>query len=306
MPREVAIVGATGRQGGAVARAMAASGWRVRAVTRDPKVRRPASLRDEGMTAVHADLFDAASLTSAFEGCEAAFGVTNFWEHGYEGERAQGRNIIQAARDAGVGHLVFSSVGATDRTAGLGITHFDAKREIEREIIASGLAWTILRPVTFLENFRSELYRRAIAKGGVVRFGFSPGRTFQMVAMRDIAAFALLAFDGDKRVQGRATEIASDSFKMEEFAQALSEAAQRNVRYRQLSPALLQLIASFIEVTKSQARYKTGRSTITQFAWNNRDPQGGWAADIERLRGIHPSLLRMREWVAGFDWRRLN
>jgi uncharacterized protein YbjT (DUF2867 family) len=306
MSREVAVIGATGRQGGAVARVMAASGWRVRAVTRDSTSRKLALLRDHKVTVVRADLFDTASLTAALEGCEAAFGVTNFWEHGYLGELTQGRNIIQAARDASVGHLVFSSVGGTDRTAGLGITHFDAKREIERELTASGLAWTILRPVTFLENFRSELYRRAIAKGGVLRFGFSPGRRFQMVAMRDIAAFALLAFEGDKRVQGKATEIASDSFKMEEFAQALSEAAQRNVRYRKLSPALLQLIASFIEITKSQARYKAGRSLIAQFAWNNHDPQGGWAADIERLRGIHPSLLRMREWVAGFNWRQLD
>jgi uncharacterized protein YbjT (DUF2867 family) len=284
---------------------MLQNGWQVRALTRHPKGAAAVALARLGATPVYADMSDPHSLLQAFAGCQSVFAVTEFWEHGFDAEYLHGRNLIAAALKARVDHFVFSSVGGTDRTRGLGITHFDSKAKIEADLLNSGLNWTVLRPVTFLENFRTPRYRRTIANGGTLYFGFAAGKRFQFVAMDDLAHFAKLAFDGDPRVRGKATEIASDSFTMEAFAEALSSASGQQLRYRCLSPFAMRLIALFIDVSGRQAVYRAGRSLIPQFAWNNTDPNGGWSANVDELRSIHPQLMTMKEWVRKFDWRKI-
>lgn len=300
--KTVAVAGATGRQGGAVARLMLRNGWQVRALTRHPKGAAAEALARLGAKPTFADMSDPQSLAQAFAGCEAVFAVTEFWEHGFDAEYLHGRNLIAAALKAKIGHFVFSSVGGTDRTRGLGIAHFDSKAKIEADLVDSGLSWTILRPVTFLENFRTPRYLRTIAHGGALYFGFVSGKRFQFVAMDDLAHFAAMAFNDDPRVRGKATEIASDSFTMEELAEALSGASGKRLHYRCLSPFAMRVISLFIRLSGRQAVYRAGPSLIPQFAWNNADPNGGWNANIGELRSIHPQLVTMRQWVQKFDW----
>ena len=173
--RTVLVCGSTGRQGGAVSRRLLRDGWEVHALTRRPDAAPARALARAGARVVTGDLDDPGSLRRALDGVGTVFGVTEFWEHGLAAELRQGRGLIDAARQAGVERFVFSSVGATERTEGLGISHFDAKRAIEAHLRASGLDWTIVRPVTFFENFVSPRYRRAICERGVVQFAFAPG-----------------------------------------------------------------------------------------------------------------------------------
>lgn len=300
----VAVLGATGRQGGAVARRLLDRGWRVRALTRRPAGPEAKELEALGAEARRADLGLPDSLEAAFRGVDGAFLVTDFWEHGLRSEVRQGVAAIDAAARAGVRHLVFSSVGGTDRTESLGIAHFDGKRRIERHLARSGVPFTIIRPVTFLENFVSARYRAAIALRGVFEFCIEPSKPFQMVAMRDVGVFVEKAFANPTAYEGRAIELASDRCTMLEFAGMLGDHLGRPVRYRHVGPAMQRLLALAFVLTRSVGRYKAGPSLVTQFRWNNASPTGGWDADIDRLRELHPGLMTIREWIRGVDWRR--
>jgi uncharacterized protein YbjT (DUF2867 family) len=301
--RLVAVLGATGRQGGAVARRLLGRGWRVRALTRRPGGLEARALAALGAEVHEADLDSPASLEAAFHDAHGAYLVTDFWEHGLAAEVRHGANAIDAATRAGIRHLVFSSVGGTDRTEGLGITHFDGKRRIERHLARSGLLFTIFRPVTFLENFVSPRYRSAIAQRGVFDFCIDPAKPFQMVAMQDVGVFVEMAFADPNAFQGRALELASDRCTMTEFAAALEEHLRRPVRYRLVGPAMQRLLAFAFVATGSVGRYKAGPSLIAQFRWNNASATGGWDAAIDQLRRLHPGLMTIREWIRSVDWR---
>ncbi len=296
--RIVLVIGATGRQGGAVARELLRQGWKVRALTRSPTSAAALALASAGATLTAGDLRRPDSLVQAMRGAFGVFAVTDFWEHGFRTEVESGRALIDAAAAAGVQHFVFSSVGGTDRTRGLGIRHFDSKREIENYLAASPLFWTVFRPVTFFENFVSPRYLKAIRRG-VFRFTIRPDLPFQMVAMTDLAEFVARALAAPERFARQSIEIASDRFTMVDFAETLSRATGRRVRYQYLPRPLQVLIGQYVSVTASSGHYKIGPSLVTQFDWNNSDPQGGWRADIDRLRALQP-LTSKEKWAASY------
>ena len=107
----VAVLGATGLQGGAVVRRLRADGWQVRAVTRDPSSSKAAALRALDVEVARADMDDRPSLDRVFDGAAAVFSVQNHHISGYEGEVRQGRNVAAAVLRAGVGHLVYGAAG---------------------------------------------------------------------------------------------------------------------------------------------------------------------------------------------------
>src|SRR5215208_5915240 len=189
----IAVTGATGQQGGAVARKLLAEGWKVRALTRDldkPAARELASL---GAEVVAGDMDNRAELDAAFQGAYGVFSVQNFWlpNVGFEGEIRQGKNVGDAAKGAGVEHLVYSSVGAAHR--GMGQKHFESKWIIEQYIHSLELPYTILRPAAFFENFNWE--RVSLVNGTFNAIGLRPEKERQLIAVEDIAAFVALAFE---------------------------------------------------------------------------------------------------------------
>ena len=158
MAKIIAVVGATGVQGGGLARAILADpsgGFSVRAITRDPSKDNAKALAAKGAEVVSANLDDVESLKKAFAGAHGVFGVTNFWEHfSAEKEKAQAKNIADAAKAAGVKHVIWSTLEDTRKfmTADdkrmpmlqekYRVPHFDAKAEADAYF--QGL------PVTFL------------------------------------------------------------------------------------------------------------------------------------------------------------
>ncbi len=128
----VAVTGATGRQGGAVARALIARGRPVRALTRDPTSTRARALAAAGAEVVRADMEDPATLDRAFAGADGVYSVQNFMISGLDGEVRQGKNVAQAAARAGVRHVVQGSAGAGRR--GTGVGSWDTKLDIEAEL----------------------------------------------------------------------------------------------------------------------------------------------------------------------------
>jgi len=274
----IAVFGATGRQGGAVARKLLQRGWRVRALTRRPEAPSGRALVALGAEVLRTDLGSPETLERALGGVHGVFLVTDFWEHGHREEVRQGTGAVNAALRARVPHIVFSSVGGVERTTGLGIRHFDSKRAIEECLQASGIAFTIFRPVTFLENFITAWYRKAICRAGVFDFCIEPEKPFQMVAVADVAVFVEKAFAGPNEFAGKTLELASDRCTMLDFARVLGEAVARPVRYRCQRPWMQVLLAGVFVVTGSTGRYKAGPSLIAQFRCNNASTSLTWTS----------------------------
>src|SRR5512138_251487 len=202
--RIIAVTGATGQQGGAVARKLLADGWKVRALTRD--VNKPAAqaLAQAGAELVAGDMDSRDDLDAAFQGAYGVFSVQNFWlpNVGFEGEIRQGKNVADAAKAAGVQHLVYSSVGAAHR--GMGQKHFESKWIIEQHIQALDIPYTILRPAAFMENYNWS--RAYILSGTYTGMGLRPDKGVQNIAVEDVGAFVALAFANPKDFLGKTIE----------------------------------------------------------------------------------------------------
>src|SRR5512144_91916 len=224
----IAVTGATGQQGGAVARKLLADGWKVRALTRD--VDKPAAqeLASLGAELVAGDMDNRAELDAAFQGVSGVFSVQNFWlpNVGFEGEIRQGKNVADAAKAAGIHHLVYSSVGAAHR--GMGQKHFESKWIIEQYIQDLNIPYTILRPAAFFENFNWE--RPAISNGTFNALGLQPEKERQLIAVEDIAAFAALAFENPSEYLGKTIELAGDALTESQIADTFAKVIGRPVK----------------------------------------------------------------------------
>ena len=167
--RPIAVAGATGKQGGAVAARLLARGHRVRALTRSPDKPAAAALAEAGAELVQADLEDRHSLDDALDGVAAVFSVQDFLEAGVDAEVRQGLNLTAAAAAANVDHIVYSGASTMDRHTG--VPHLDSKWRIEREVRSLDVPWTVFRPAAFMENWAWE--RETILNEGMMPL--SPG-----------------------------------------------------------------------------------------------------------------------------------
>lgn len=270
----VLVTGATGKQGGAVLRHLRAKGFAVRAFTRNPERPEARALVGHGAEVVKGDLDDVASITRALDDVWGVYSVQNS-RAGQEAEIRQGINLAEAAERAVVDHFVYSSVGSADQKTG--IPHFDSKFQIEERIRVTGLSYTILRPVYFMENW---LGMRDTIEQAVIALPLKPETRLQMVAVDDIAAFALMAFEHPHKFRGRAIELAGDEHSMQTAARILSGAAGREVRYQQ--------------VPWDQFEQRAGHEYALMFRWFD---EVGYHADISALRQEHPNMLTFERWL---------
>ena len=186
--KKILVTGATGNQGGAVARKLLEDGFQVRALTRKTMSDSARKLALLGAEVVYGDLDDRSSLDPVLEGIYGVFAVLTPFEEGVVGEVREGKYLVDACKAAGIKHLVYSSVaGANLKT---GIPHFDSKNEIERYIKVAGVPATILRPVFFMYNFNSDYMgvRRKIIEG-TLSLPLKPDTKLQMLAVEDFASF---------------------------------------------------------------------------------------------------------------------
>lgn len=279
----ILITGATGKQGGAVARELLARGHRVAAMTRKPASPEAAALRAKGAEIAHADLDDAASLEKVLRGVWGVFSVENTWEAGVEKEEEQGLRLAEIARQQGVQHFVYTSVGSANRNTG--IPHFDNKYRIEQAVRRQRFpSWVILRPAFFMENFVSPLFKAGIDQGQLA-IALKPTTKLQMIAVNDIGKYGAMSFDEPERMNGREIDIAGDERTMPEVAAVLSRAADKEIRFQELP---IQAVRSMSE------------DMALMLEWFDRV---GYATNIqenEKEFGIHPTSLR--EWAQNVTW----
>jgi uncharacterized protein YbjT (DUF2867 family) len=280
----ILVTGATGQQGGAVARHLIRSGWKVRALVRDPAAERARSLEKEGAELVKGDLYDRASMDAALKGAYGAFSVQNFWrpDVGFDGEIRQGKLVADAAKAAGVTRFVYSSVGAAHR--GMGQKHFESKWLIEQHVHESGLPFTILRPAFFMENVGWQ--KPAISNGTYGGIGLVAGKTQQMVAVDDIGAFAAAAFSRREEYLGKTIELSGDELTETQIVETLSRVIGREVK---LTPRAGGGGPSGDEMKAMQAFFN-GKA---------------YDADIPALRKLYPGLHTFEGWLRKTGWENL-
>jgi uncharacterized protein YbjT (DUF2867 family) len=227
--RLILVSGATGQQGGAVARRLLERGIGVRALTRDPEKPEARELAELGAEVASGDLEDRSSIERVLDGVHGVFSVQQVWEIGVKGEVRQGVQLADAAKGAGVDHYVYSSVGSAHRETG--IPHFESKWEVEEHVRGSGVPYTILRPVFFMQNWE---YIREPILGGMLPQPLDPDKPFQMVDANDIGVFAAMAFESPDRWIGREVDLAGDVKTMPKIADTFSRVIGRQVDYFQL------------------------------------------------------------------------
>lgn len=228
----ILITGATGQQGGATARALLAAGHKVVAMTRNPSSPKAKELAALGAELVQADLDDEVSLRSALEGKWGVFAVQNTWEAGVEGEEEQGKRLAHLAKEAGVQHFVYASVGSAGQATG--IPHFDNKYRIEETVRELGFpSYVILRPSFFMENLTSPFFKPGIDDGAVA-IAVLPKTQIQMVAVEDIAEYGKMAFEQHEQLNGQAIDFAGDEMTPLQLATTLSEVTGRDIKHFQV------------------------------------------------------------------------
>jgi uncharacterized protein YbjT (DUF2867 family) len=275
----ILVTGATGQQGGAVARALINKGQKIRVMTRNPE--KAAGLAKAGAVVVKGDLTNEADLQAALRGIDGVFAMSTPFEAGMDTEVRQGVLLADAAKQAGVAHYVYTSVGSAHRHTG--IPHFESKWEVEQHIGKIGLPATILRPVFFMENFTT--YSKPSPEG-VLNMPMRPDRRLAMVAVKDIGQFGAAAFIRPKDFLGQAIDLAGDELTIPEVAALLTKATGRLIRFQ--------------EFPLDQVEAAMGHDLATMFRWFN---DVGYAVDVPGLKqkfGI--PLTSFTEWVKTVDW----
>lgn len=229
MPKTILITGATGNQGGATLHNLLGKGFTLRALTRKPDGDKAKSLASAGVEVVQGDLNDVDSLKRALAGAWGVYAVQNTWEAGVTLEEEQGKRIATLAKDAGVQHFVYSSVGSAHRETG--IPHFENKSRVEDVVRGLGFPSTvILRPVFFMENLLSPWF----LDGDKLVSTLKPETKLQMIAVEDIGTFGALAFTRAAELGGREIDLAGDAVTLPEAAATLSRELGRPLEYLQI------------------------------------------------------------------------
>ncbi|MFJ4691895.1 NmrA/HSCARG family protein [Streptomyces sp. NPDC088766] len=274
---QILVLGATGRQGGAVARELLRRGRAVRALVRDVRAPAALALAEAGAHLVHADLDEPASVRAAMHGVSGVFSVQTFrGPGGVAAEERQGKTVADAAAEAGVQHLVYSSVGGAERCDA--IPHFRSKLAIEEHIGKLGLPATVLRPTMFYDILL-DLAPRLVDGELVLGLWLDPRTPVQVIATDDIGAFAADAFDDRATWLGRQVEITSDELTGVQIAETFGRVAGLPARYAQQSFEPL----------------RTARPDLAaMFDWLEND---GYHADLAELRRIRPRLTSLESWL---------
>jgi len=308
--RIIAVIGATGAQGGSLVRAILAdpaSGFRARAITRKANGDKAAELRKLGAEVVEADLDDEASLAKAFEGAYGAYCVTNYWEHFTPAkEVSQARNMTQAAKAAKLQHVIWSTLEDTRKRVPLSdprmptlmekykVPHFDAKADADALFAEAGVPTTYLLTAFYWDNFiYFGLGPKPAADGKLVLTLPMGSARLSGIAAEDIGKCAYGIFKQGKQWIGRRVGIAGDHVTGAQMAVDMSRALGKEVVYNGVSPEVFRgfgfpgaddLGNMFQYYTEFEQEFVGARS-------------------LDTSRSLNPGLLDFKTWLAKYGSR---
>jgi uncharacterized protein YbjT (DUF2867 family) len=300
----IAVVGATGAQGGGLVRAITSdpSGqFTARALTRDPDSDAAQALRALGAEVVAADVDDEASVRRAFEGAHGAFCVTFFWAHFTpETEQAQAENMISAAKATGIKHLIWSTLEDTrefvplddDRMPTLNgkwkVPHFDSKGSINHLFTDSGVPTTLLQTAFYWENFIYFGMGPQRGEDGKLRITFPLGNAkMPSMAAEDIGKCALGIFKAGDAFIGKTVSIAGEHLGGADFAAGFAQALGESVEYNEVTPDAYR--ASGFPGAEDLGN-------MFQFKRDFEDEYRG-PRDLDAARALNPELQTFAVWL---------
>jgi uncharacterized protein YbjT (DUF2867 family) len=284
----ILVIGASGAQGGSVARHLLADGrWTVRAFTREPTSSAARTLRDAGVEIAVGDLGDFAGLRDAMAGCHGVYGVTSYWEH-FGRELQQGHHIVEAAAETRVRHLVLHTrpdYHGLSRGE-LAAPQCDLKAAIEAFARARCLPATFVRVAFYYENLLARTPLEPRADGGW-QFGFPQGDVpLAAVSADDVGGVVAPIFARRDDFLGRTVGIVGDERPCAEYAQALTRVLARPVTY------------AHVPREQYAARAVPGAAAIANMFDVQRRFMPSRAADLAESRALFPRLRTLEQWAA--------
>jgi len=301
----IAVVGATGAQGGGVVRAILADpggGFTARALTRDVNSDSAKALAQLGAEVVQADIDDEASLERAFAGAYGAFCVTFFWAHfSPDTEIAQAGNMARAAKSAGVEHVIWSTLDdmrqwvplTDDRMPTLGgrwkVPHFDGKAEANHLFTDAGVPTTFLQTSFYWENLIYFGMGPQRGEDGTLAITFPMGdRKFPAIAAADIGKCAYGVFKRGGELIGKTVSIAGDHPTCAQMAASLTKALGEEVRYNEVPPDVYRSFGF------------PGADDLGNMFQVMRDfePEFSAPRDLDAARALNPELKTFDDWLA--------
>jgi uncharacterized protein YbjT (DUF2867 family) len=300
----IAVCGATGQQGGALARAVLArpdERFAVRAITRRPDSEPARALAELGAEVVRADMDDEPSLAPAFEDAYGAFLVTNFWEHmSAQREKEQAAALARAAGQAGVQHAVWSTLDDTraciplddDRMPTLQgsykVPHFDAKAEADRYFPEAGVPTTFLRATFYWENLLT-MFAPQRGEDGALQLTFPMGGSrLAGIAVEDIGRIALAVLDRGTDLIGAAVSIAGEHLTLGRMAEVLTETVGVPVQYLPMTPDAYRALG-FDGADEAGNMFQYYAECEDRFVG---------ARDLDAIRALDPDLQTFADWTA--------
>jgi len=275
--RKILVTGATGQQGGSLARLLLRKKHKVYALTRNTQSSAAQDLRNRGANIVKGDLDDSDSLQRAVKDVESVFLMGTPFEDGTEGEIRRGKLMADIAKENGIEHLVYSSVANADKNTG--IPHFESKYKVEQHIKNLGIPHTIIGPTFFMENLLGPGLEQ-----GQLALPLSQSTTLQQSALENIAEFSALVLERHKPFLGKRIDIASDEVTGEQAAEILSNVLGNKMRY--------------VSIPLDQV-YQANEDMARMYDWYEK---AGTGLDIASLHQEYPEI----DWLSFRDWAKLR
>jgi uncharacterized protein YbjT (DUF2867 family) len=298
----IAVVGATGAQGGGLARAILADTvgeFAVRALTRNPDSDAARQLAAQGAEVVEADISDQWSLTKAFDGAYGAFLVTNFWEHmSPEKEKQDAATMAGAAKNAGMSHVIWSTLEDTREHIPLddermptllgsyNVPHFDAKAEANQLFTDAGVPTTFLQTTFYWENLLGPMAPRRGEDGRLVlalAMGDSP---LSGIAVEDIGKTAYGIFRRGGDLVGRTVPIAGEHLTGARMAEQFGAVLGEEVAYAPVP----------FDVLRAQP-FPGAEELGNMFQFYAQVPQFAAVRDLGAVRELNPQLQTFQQWL---------
>lgn len=300
----IAVMGATGAQGGGLVRAILADpdgGFAARAITRDASSKKAQALAAAGAEVVVADSDDVESLQEAFKGAYGAYCVTNFWEHfSPEREQTQVRNMAEAAKAAGLKHVIWSTLDDTRKWVPLDdhrmptlmdrfkVPHFDAKGEADAYFTEAGVPTTFLLTAFYWDNFIYFGSGPQPGPDGKLALTFPLGNAkLPSIAAEDIGKCAYGIFKSGSEFIGQTVGIAGEHLTGEQMAVAIGRAIGQEVSYNDVSPEVYRAFGF---------PGAEDLGNMFQFKRDFNDYYTG-SRDIAVARALNPELQTFDQWL---------
>jgi uncharacterized protein YbjT (DUF2867 family) len=278
--RVVAVVGATGRQGGAVTKHLLAGGWLVRGLTRRPDSKRARMLAESGAEVVRADMADVTTLHAAFRDAYGVFSVQNpMTSGGVETEVRHGMNVADAAKAMGVQHVVYGAAGTG--VPGTGVPEWESKLAVQARMEALGLPITVLRPTAFMELMTDKAFFPPVSTWHLMPKLMGATRGVPWLCVDDLGAIAARAFADPDRFIDTELRLAGDVCSIAECRAIWAEVMGRPPLP---FPMPVWLFEKFV-----------GTDLTAMWRWLR---SGTVDADPSETRRILPTVSTVREWLA--------